>query len=161
MPRERPRPPPFEPAALERSLDHYLLAGLVFMLVLIGGFVAYRLREPSLRRDAAAAQRTEYTKLGRKLFNTNCADCHGDNAAGGGDAPTLAAREFLSSTSDEQIRLLITGGISGTEMPSWGLEFGGTLTDEQVQQIVTYLRSLEREAPSIPDWSDGGTADGG
>lgn len=159
MPRERPRPPPFEPAALERSLDRYLVAGLVFMVVLIVGFVAYRLREPSLRRDAATAQRTEYTRLGRELFSTNCAECHGENGEGGGDAPTLAAREFLSSTSDEQLRLLTGGGISGTEMPSWGLEFGGTLTDEQVQQIVIYLRSLEREAPSIPDWHDGATAD--
>ena len=30
-------------------------------------------------------------------------------------------------------------------MPAWSLAFGGTLTDEQVQQITTYLRSLEAE----------------
>ena len=29
-------------------------------------------------------------------------------------------------------------------MSAWGLDYGGTLTDEQVQQIMTYLRSLER-----------------
>ena len=54
MPRERSTPPPFEPEALDRSLDRYLVAGLLFMAVLIAGFVIYRIREPSLRRDAAA-----------------------------------------------------------------------------------------------------------
>lgn len=159
MPRDRPRPPPFEPTSLERSLNRYLAVGLVFMVVLIAGFIAYRVREPSLRADAAASQRAQYTRIGRRLFATNCAECHGSSGSGGSGAPTLASKEFLGSTSDEQIHMLVAGGISGTEMPAWGLDFGGTLTDEQVSQIVTYLRSLERRAPSIPDWHEGATAD--
>ena len=158
MPRDRPRPPPFEPASLERSLNRYLVAGLAFMVVLIAGFIAYRVREPSLRADAAAAQRSQYTTIGRQLFATNCAECHGDGGSGGSDAPTLAAKEFLGSTADEQIQALVAGGISGTDMSAWGLEFGGTFTDEQVRQVVTYLRSLEHGAPSIPDWHEGATA---
>ncbi len=158
MPRERPQPGPFEPEALERSLNRYLVMGLVFMVVLIAGFVAYRVREPSLRADAASSQRTTYTKLGKQLFADNCAECHGDNGSGGGDAPTLDSKQFLASTSDEQIHALVSGGVSGTEMSAWGLDFGGTMTDEQVRQLVTYLRSLEHEAPSIPDWRTGATA---
>ena len=42
-------------------------------------------------------------------------------------------------------------------MPAWSLDYGGTLTDEQVTQIVTYLRSLEPNAPSVPDWRSGAT----
>lgn len=161
MPRDRPTPPPFEPTALDRSLDRYLLAGIVFMVVLVAGFIAYRVREPSLRADAATEQRAEYTKLGRTIFESSCAECHGSGGRGGSDAPTLASREFLSSTSDAQIAALVAGGITGTEMSAWGIEFGGTLTDEQIDQIVTYLRGLERDAPSIPDWRDGATAGDG
>ena len=40
-------------------------------------------------------------------------------------------------------------------MPAWGLEFGGTLTDEQIHQLTTYLRSLDPTAPSVPDWRSG------
>ena len=40
-------------------------------------------------------------------------------------------------------------------MSAWSLEFGGTLTDEQIRQITTYLRSLEPDAPSVPDWRQG------
>jgi cytochrome c oxidase subunit 2 len=111
-----------------------------------------------LRADAAREQRVDYTRIGRHLFATNCAECHGGNGEGGGDAPTLNSKQFLGGTSDGQVHMLIAGGVSGTDMSAWGLDFGGTLTDEQVQQIVTYLRSLERGAPSIPDWRDGSSA---
>lgn len=154
MPRERPAPPPFEPVELERSLDRYLVAGLVFMLVLVGGFIAYRVREPTLRHDAAAAQQTSYRAIGTQLFANNCSSCHGKDATGG-SAPTLNSKEFLASTTDAQIHTLIAGGVSGTDMPAWSLEFGGTLTDEQVNQLTTYLRSLEPNAPSVPNWRAG------
>ena len=154
MPRERPTPPPFESVELERSLDRYLIWGLAFMMVLIAGFIAYRVREPTLRKDAAAAQETSYREIGAELFATNCSSCHGKDATGG-SAPVLNAKEFLQSTTDDQIRALVAGGISGTDMPAWSLEFGGTLTDEQVLQITTYLRSLEPNAPSVPNWRAG------
>ena len=154
MPRERPTPPPFEPAELERSLDRYLMWGLAFMALLIAGFIAYRVREPTLRKDAAAAQEASYTEIGSELFATNCSSCHGKDATGG-SAPVLNAKEFLKGTTDDQIRALIAGGISGTDMPAWSLAFGGTLTDEQVLQVTTYLRSLGPNAPSVPDWRKG------
>ena len=154
MPRERAVPPPFEPVELERSLDRYLLCGLAFMVVLIAGFVAYRVREPTLRAHATAAQEASYRDIGTQLFATNCSSCHGKGATGG-SAPVLDAKEFLKGTTDGQIRALVAGGVSGTDMSPWSLEFGGTLTDEQIRQITTYLRSLEADAPSVPDWRKG------
>lgn len=154
MPRERPAPPPFEPAELERSLDRYLICGLAFMLVLVVGFVVYRVREPSLRADAATEQETTYREIGSTLFTSNCATCHGKDATGG-SAPVLNSKEFLKNTADNQIKTLIAGGVSGTDMPAWSLEFGGTMTDEQIAQLTTYLRSLEPNAPSVPSWRKG------
>jgi mono/diheme cytochrome c family protein len=154
MPKERHTPPPFEPESLERSLDRYLAVGLVFMALLVAGFIAYRVREPSLRSDAAAQQQRSYEQIGKDLFATNCASCHGKDAKGG-SAPVLDAKQFLSATTDDQIHGIVSGGISGTEMPAWGLAFGGTMTDEQIQQITTYLRSLQPHAPSVPNWRSG------
>jgi mono/diheme cytochrome c family protein len=158
VPRERPTPPPFEDEELERSLNRYLVLGLVFMVVLVGAFVAYRVREPSLRADATTAQRATYTALGRQLFAANCSECHGDNGTGGGAAPTLDSKEFLEKTSDAQIQALISAGVSGTDMPAWGLDYGGTMTDEQVRQLTTFIRSRQAKAPSVPDWRTGATA---
>jgi mono/diheme cytochrome c family protein len=152
VPRERPEPPPFEPEWLDRSLNRYLSWGLVFMILLLAGFIAYRVREPGLRRSAMRAQTASYTSIGTEIFAANCAQCHGKNAAGGGSAPTLNSREFLKNTTDNQIFALVSGGVSGTAMPPWSLDYGGTFTDEQVRQVTTYLRSLEPKAPSVPQW---------
>jgi mono/diheme cytochrome c family protein len=152
VPRERPQPPPFEPEWLDRSLNRYLAWGLVFMILLLAGFVAYRVREPGLRTAATRAQTTSYTAIGTQIFAANCAQCHGKDATGGGSAPTLNSSQFLKSTSDDQIFALVSGGVSGTEMPAWSLDYGGTFTAEQVLQVVTYLRSLEPRAPSVPGW---------
>ena len=125
--------------------------------MLIAGFVVYRIREPSLRRDAAASQQTSYSAIGNQLFATNCASCHGKDAAGG-SAPVLNSQQFLKGTTDPQIENLIAGGVPGTEMPAWSLAFGGTLTDEQIRQIDTYLRSLAPNAPDVPTWRQGNQA---
>ena len=154
MPRERPTPPPFEPAALERSLDRYLTVGLVFMVLLIAGFIAYRVREPTCARPPPPSSRRRTRSIGTQLFAINCASCHGKDAVGG-SAPVLNSQQFLKATTDAQIENIVSGGVSGTEMPAWSLDFGGTLTDEQVQQVTTYLRSLEPNAPSVPSWRQG------
>ena len=125
---------------LERSLDRYLMWGLAFMAVLIAGFIAYRVREPTLRAHATAAQEASYREICTQLFATNCSSCHG-KGANGGSAPVLNAKEFLQATTDDQIRALIAGGVSGTDMSPWSLSFGGSLTDEQIRQIVVSARA--------------------
>ena len=149
---KRQVPKDFEPPWLERSLDRHYAWGLAFMVVLIVAFPIYRWREPHLRAEAKAEQQTSYTKSGTALFAQNCASCHGKEARGGSTAPTLHAKQFLEATTDEQINLLIAGGVPGTSMSAWNLEFGGPLTEQQIAQITAYLRSLEVNAPSIPDW---------
>ena len=159
MPRERPEPPPFEPEWLERSLNRYLAWGLVFMLLLLGGFVAYRVREPEPAQGRDSARRPRATRTsGARSSRRDCAQCHGKDATGGGSAPTLNSKQFLKNTTDEQIFALVSGGVSGTEMPAWSLDYGGTFTAEQVRQVTTYLRSLEPNAPSVPGWRQGAKA---
>ena len=154
---KRPEPKHFEPAWLERSLDRYYTAGLVFMFVLVVAFPLYRLREPNLRSAAKTEQSAEYRRIGDALFNQGCSSCHGTNASGG-TAPTLNSKQFLSATNDSQAALIITGGIPGSSMSAWSQDFGGPLTSEQIRQLVTFLRSLEPNAPSIPDWRTGAKA---
>jgi mono/diheme cytochrome c family protein len=160
MPRERPEPPPFEPQWLERSLNRYLARGLVFMVVLLAGFIAYRVREPSLRKHAQRQLTVHSRTIGAHLFAASCAQCHGKDATGG-SAPTLNSQQFLKNTTDDQIHALVSGGVSGTQMPAWSLDYGGTFTDEQVRQVVAYLRSLEPHAPSVPGWRQGSAAASG
>jgi mono/diheme cytochrome c family protein len=159
VPKRPTGPREFEPEWLRRSLDRYLAWGLVFIAVLIVAFPLYRLREPTLRSDAKAEQEATYKKIGADLFSKNCASCHGINATGG-SAPTLNSQQFLGTTEDNQIELLVAGGVSGSSMSPWSQDFGGSLTSEQIRELVTFLRSLEAGAPSVPDWRTGAQASG-
>ncbi len=94
---------------------------------------------------------------GAKLFVTYCAGCHG--AAGkGGFAPAIGDEKFLSAQDDAAITRSTTEGITAKGMPAWSKAKGGTLTDSQIADIVTYLRSLAPGAsaqtapvsPSVP-----------
>jgi mono/diheme cytochrome c family protein len=152
MPPSSMTPREFEPEWLERSLDRYYTVGLVFMVILLAAFPIYRLREPDLRSDATTQQNNVYQTEGAALFKSNCAKCHGAQGNGGETAPTLHSKQFLGAISDGQIALLISGGITGSSMPAWNVDFGGPMTDQQIQELVVYLRSLEKGAPSIPDW---------
>jgi mono/diheme cytochrome c family protein len=152
MPKDVMQPREFEPEWLERSLDRYYVAGLVLMVLLLLAFPLYRLREPHLRSQAATQQLQAYRTDGAQMFATNCAKCHGKDAAGGETAPTLHSKQFLGAITDAQISLLVSGGVTGSSMPAWSVDFGGPFTDQQIQELVAYLRSLEPNAPSIPDW---------
>jgi mono/diheme cytochrome c family protein len=121
-------------------------------------FPIYRLIEPGRRADAAEARVTELAAQGEELFALTCSGCHGEEGRGGGIAPTLNSKEFLQSAADRQIESLIATGVPGTQMSPYSLDFGGPFTQEQIVALTTYLRSHEKDAPSVPEWRAGGPA---
>jgi len=141
--------------ALERSLDRQLILGLVFGVLLFAGFPLYAFREPERLKRAAAEQQEQYTRLGSDQFALHCAACHGAEGMGGGPAPTLRASEYLSAVTDQQLRWFIAGGRPGTTMSPYHIDFGGPFTEQHVDQVVVYLRSLAVDAQSVPGWKEG------
>ena len=90
-------------------------------------------------------------ETGRRLYEEQCASCHGLHGAGDGPAADLLypkPRDFtqnefrLVSTNsmqatDEDLFLTITRGMPGSAMPSWE-----TMTPEQRWALVYYVRHL-------------------
>jgi mono/diheme cytochrome c family protein len=147
---ERPPDP-----ALEASTNKWMQWGLVLMVIMVLAFPVYRILEPDRRADAAEDRQTELAAQGEELFALTCAACHGPEGKGGSTAPTLNAKEFLQFVVDDQIESLIATGVPGSQMSAYSLDFGGPFTQEQIVALTTYLRSLEADAPNIPDWRDG------
>lgn len=87
---------------------------------------------------------------GRVLFTRYCALCHGPNGEGyaADFAPAVTNEEFLRIASDEYLTRSILDGRSGTPMSAFGERYGGPLSEGDVEQIVTFLRS-HQEAPAI------------
>ena len=148
----------FDTPEQSASLERWYMAGLVCMALLVGAFPLYRWHEPARRAVALTEQRASYARAGHELYAVHCFGCHGIEARGGMSAPTLAAKEFLKATDDAQMRWLIGGGVPGTTMVAYSLDFGGPLTAQQIDQVVTFLRGLEPTASSVPDWRTSGRA---
>ena len=147
---ERPHDP-----HLEASTDKWMTWGLVLMAIMVAAFPIYRITEPNRRAEAAETRSVELAAQGEELFALTCAACHGTEGRGGEDAPTLNAKEVLQFATDDQIAGLTATGVPGSEMSPYSLDFGGPFTQEQIVALTTYLRSLEDDAPSVPEWRDG------
>ena len=84
---------------------------------------------------------------GGKLYRVHCASCHGSKGSGDGDAgrdlaPSPAFLAYLIKrprSVDEYLLWTISEGGApfGSEMPT----FKETLTEQQIWQIVTYMRA--------------------
>lgn len=75
---------------------------------------------------------------GETLFATTCGWCHADGGRQAGKGPKLAATE----RTDEFIVYRIKHGKEGA-MPA----FGTVYNDEQIGQIIAYIRAL-KDSPS-------------
>jgi mono/diheme cytochrome c family protein len=134
-----------------RRTRRWTWVGTFMILFLVVAFPAYKAVESSRRADAVRAQDVALISSGQQLWALNCAACHGANGQGV-DAPALNSQQFFEGTSDEQIAGIVRGGVPGTAMPAWWNEYGGPLTDQQIAEVVSYVRSWEKTAPSCPDW---------
>ncbi len=102
---------------------------------------------------------------GAEIVPVECSRCHGEGAAGG-------ENEFLDPSTGEVRKVIvpelrtifskpvppvyqgdvrqyvyetIERGRPGTDMPTWGNKFGGPLTEQQIDDIVNWLESIQVE----------------
>lgn len=89
----------------------------------------------------------------------NCVGCHGPKGIGGSatytfadpatgklrqvawKAPTL--NDVTLRMTDEQLTEVLTYGRPFSPMPAWGLDGGGPMNEQQIQNLVLYLRSIQ------------------
>jgi putative heme-binding domain-containing protein len=92
---------------------------------------------PAAAQTKSPAAPTD-TVAGRRIFEAQCAWCHG-NEGDGGMGPNLHGR-LRNATTLASIVDIINRGIPGTDMPSF------RLTDRETRQTATYVQTLSRSA---------------
>ena len=98
---------------------------------------------------------------GKKLFAQDCAVCHGDHGQGGKGtgvtfsrprdlpilAPALNNAGFLASATDTMIKHTLLEGREGTPMNPFK---GKKVKDQDINDIVSYVRSFEKDLKPAP-----------
>ena len=76
-------------------------------------------------------------------FRTKCAMCHGPDGAGSAVGKSMNVPDLRSSvvqsTADAELAQIISNGKGG--MPA----FKGSLSDDQIHALVTYVRALHQK----------------
>jgi cytochrome c oxidase cbb3-type subunit 3 len=129
-----------------RNLRQVIIA-FAFGLVLIAAATSAHSADDQnpLAGDPKAAKAGEYQ------FRINCALCHGLGARGGGRGPDLTRAQKKHTHSDADMFQVISNGIAGTAMPANGTNGQGVgMTDEEIWQIIAYIRSQEVKAAPQP-----------
>jgi mono/diheme cytochrome c family protein len=117
---------------------------LVLALVFLGVSAA------TMYQPEAIEMKTETVMTqadGQEIYLSRCMSCHQTNGEGvQGVFPPLAESEYVSGDKGVLVRMILNGlsgdvEVKGTTysgmMPPWG----GFLNDEQIAQVLTYIRS--------------------
>jgi plastocyanin/mono/diheme cytochrome c family protein len=120
---------------------------LLLLLLLVG---IYTIWDPFRAEATAERTREELTERAAKLYANNCRQCHGSTGEGRiGPAlnPEVRARANLLDYTDpaaleqnqQLVRYTLICGRIGTQMPPWALEHGGSLNDQQIENLVLLI----------------------
>ncbi|MDP9441872.1 MAG: cytochrome c [Actinomycetota bacterium] len=163
------RKPYFNDEVLEGPrLERALGWGLLLLVVTAIGPLVYWLNEPSRQAGAVAEFDRKAVERGRQLFQPTdspehgahfgCATCHGSKGQGGVTSYSLT--DYLGATRKveweappldtallkfdaKEIRSILVYGRANTPMPAWGIEGGGPMNDQQIDDLVAYIGSIQ------------------
>jgi mono/diheme cytochrome c family protein len=155
-------------ADLEKPvLEKLLIWGTVLVVFMALWIPVVFLREPSInaadteQEKEASIERGRLTSMPGSEANPlgfNCQRCHGPDVGGGQnvfngnvvDVPNLQTVCGGEAFGHAQIKSLqdvidtIAQGRAGTDMPSWSVQFAGAMDDQQINDLVNYLLSIQK-----------------
>jgi mono/diheme cytochrome c family protein len=101
---------------------------------------------PATRSVVPSTESSLLMSLGKSVYDARCASCHGSQGEGKPpDYPPLAANQSIQMESAvNAVRMVLNGGYppgtAGNPMPYGMPPFAGTLNDNEVAAVVTYVR---------------------
>ena len=146
----------------------------LFLPVYFVFFENQRSNDAALEQRAKSIKRGAFifaeAQPGAHGFQAGCARCHG-TYAGGGVVPNFKASAdadpvnflvpnlnqiFVRQMVDENksardayrfVYNKIAQGVPNTPMPTWGLGYGGPMNDQQIEDVINFLISIQQGLP--------------
>ncbi|MDH5372051.1 MAG: c-type cytochrome [Acidimicrobiia bacterium] len=159
---ENPDPGPNRRAPLSdemletKRLDKWLAAAVVFSGFLAISLPLYFLTEQNRQESFVVAFEEEAVERGHHLIQEfKCESCHGPGFVGGvasyvekrsdisvsWAAPAL--NDIFYRYDVDEVRFWLVYGRANTPMPAWGLAGNGPMNDQQIEDLIAYLSSIQ------------------
>ena len=124
----------------------------VILTVALATFLSiYWLLEPHRVKVEAEKMRLEAAEKGKGLYMTHCTRCHGETGGAQKGIRAINSKNYLKNVDDTILYKIIERGIPRTGMVALGDKEGGPLNPEQINQLVAFIRSWEKTAPTLPE----------
>ncbi len=143
------------------KLDRSLMAAVGLLLLIAVALPLYWLAEPGRQAGAVKSFDDKFVEAGLTIYEegAQCVNCHAAEGVGGvatfvvtdeegafvdqvqWNAPAL--NTVLWRFSVDEVRYILNYGRPGTPMAAWGLPGGGPLTEQQIDQVIDYLWSVQ------------------
>lgn len=158
-------PPAMRPAYSDEQLEtsvfeRYQAWGLVMTLFFAVFFPVYFFNESNRLNSETEEFFVSSVVRGEESYANLCVNCHGGEGVGGGAPspynakdtwPAPALNNIVKRYEDNRnikdievfIRSTIERGRPGTPMPTWGAGFGGSLNDQQIDDLVNYILAIQ------------------
>ena len=162
------RKPYYDDEELEGKKLNMALFSAAGLLALIGvALPLYWLAEPGRQAGAVEAFQETFVERGQELYElgAQCVACHGGEGSGGvatyiindqngqfvdqvsWAAPAL--NNVLYRYSEEGVRYVLNYGRPGSPMAAWGGPGGGPLTTQQIDNLIDYLWSVQKDPVAV------------
>ncbi len=123
--------------------------GALMMLAIVSLMIpVFWIMENNHEAEAKAQQHTTSVQRGVILYSTYCFTCHGTKGQGH-VGPKLNNNSTVNNFTDVDLVRIISGGIYDTAdptkplMPAWSQDFGGPLTNNDIQYLFDLIRSSD------------------
>ncbi|HSO49159.1 MAG TPA: cytochrome c, partial [Acidimicrobiia bacterium] len=152
-----------------RRLEGGQKAAIVFSAFLAISLPLYFLGEPARQQGFVEEFAASSITRGEHIVTEfACFSCHGPEGSGGvasyvekrsgvtvsWAAPSL--NDIFFRFDEDEVNYWVTFGRGNTPMPPWGLPGGGPLNDEQVVDVVNYLKTIQvSQAENLVDVEPG------
>lgn len=147
-------------------LERMQVLGVALLALIVVGLPLYWIFEPSRQAGAEERQAELAVKWGAALFAStedggfNCAGCHGGMNAVGGVAPfnisdpitgevtavnwqSPALNSIYYRYDFDEVRFILVYGRPFSPMSPWGLDGGGPMNSQQIDNLLAYMESIQ------------------
>lgn len=131
-----------------RSFKHRSLTFgfLIALLGLLAGLFGAVNAIPALAQEGLDQEKLN---RGARIYQENCAVCHGAN--GQGRVGATLDKNWPSIRPDLTVKNVIENGIPGTPMVAWSQAQGGPLTEADIDDVTYYILSWSAGGPPQVD----------
>lgn len=132
-------------------MEKKIFLAMILTVAIAVFLTVYWFLEPQRVTVEAERMRRQAAEKGKPLYLTHCAGCHGETGGPQKRVRAIRSKGYLETVDDTLLYKIIERGIPRTGMTALGDKEGGPLNQEQIHQLVAFIRSWEKTAPDLPE----------